>query len=247
MAVSASAPVFKNSIARWIDYRLPIFAFMHHQLDEYPTQNYWWILGSLVGITLVIMILAAITVAMHYTPEANFAFASVEHIMRDVNYGWLIRYLHTTSASMFFTLVYLHLARGSTTARTRRRGSCSGSSFLVLLPLVGVLETPAPLSAGIGRSEPTREHTSPAPTSEGVSYGMQVLKGCLKSGARTITVLTLALVGARPVAAETPEARVPSCLACHGEQGTSTNPEVPSLGLKRRLTWKSSPISIASK
>src|SRR5215831_14292438 len=115
MAVFASAPVFKNRIVRWIDYRLPIFTFMHHQLDEYPTPrnlSYWWNFGSLAGITLVIMILTGITLAMHYTPEANSAFDSVEHIMRDLNYGWLIRYLHTTGASMFFALVYLHTARG---------------------------------------------------------------------------------------------------------------------------------------
>jgi quinol-cytochrome oxidoreductase complex cytochrome b subunit len=115
MALSASPPVFKNRIVRWIDYRVPIFTFMHHQLDEYPTPrnlSYWWNFGSLAGITLVIMILTGITLAMHYTPEANSAFASVEHIMRDVNYGWLIRYLHTTGASMFFALVYLHTARG---------------------------------------------------------------------------------------------------------------------------------------
>src|SRR5215831_14517053 len=79
MAVFASAPVFKNRIVRWIDYRLPIFTFMHHQLDEYPTPrnlSYWWNFGSLAGITLVIMILTGITLAMHYTPEANSALAA---------------------------------------------------------------------------------------------------------------------------------------------------------------------------
>src|SRR5262250_3274930 len=108
-------PRFKNKIARWVDYRLPIFTFMHHQLDEYPTPrnlSYWWNFGSLAGITLVIMISTGITLAMHYWPEANSAFASVEHIMRDVNYGWLIRYLHTTGASMFFIVVYIHIFRG---------------------------------------------------------------------------------------------------------------------------------------
>jgi quinol-cytochrome oxidoreductase complex cytochrome b subunit len=74
--------------------------------------SYWWNLGSLAGITLVLMIVTGVVLAMHYTPEANSAFGSIEHIMRDVNYGWLIRYLHTTGASMFFALVYLHTARG---------------------------------------------------------------------------------------------------------------------------------------
>ena len=120
MAVSASAPVFKNRIVRWIDYRLPIFTFMHHQLDEYPTP-------------------------------------------RNLSY---------------------------------------------------------------------RTHLS-GPDSEGMSYGMERLKGYLRGGARAIALLTLAFVGARSGAAETPEARLPSCLACHGEQGTSSNAEVPSLGGQR--------------
>jgi ubiquinol-cytochrome c reductase cytochrome b/c1 subunit len=115
MTQAPRAPIFKSEIVRWIDYRLPIFTFMHQQLDEYPTPknlSYWWNFGSLAGITLVIMIVTGIVLAMHYTPEANSAFDSVEHIMRDVNDGWLFRYLHTTGASMFFALVYLHTARG---------------------------------------------------------------------------------------------------------------------------------------
>ena len=115
MTHTLRAPVFKNRFVEWVDYRLPIFTFMHHQLDEYPTPknlSYWWNFGSLAGITPVIMILTGIVLAMHYTPEAGSAFDSVEHIMRDVIYGWLIRYLHTTGASMFFALVYLHTARG---------------------------------------------------------------------------------------------------------------------------------------
>jgi quinol-cytochrome oxidoreductase complex cytochrome b subunit len=81
----------------------------------YPTPknlNYLWNFGSLAGITLVIMILTGITLAMHYTADGGSAFDSVEHIMRDVNYGWLVRYMHTTGASMFFALAYVHTARG---------------------------------------------------------------------------------------------------------------------------------------
>ena len=104
-----------NGVAQWIDYRLPVFSFIKHQLDEYPTPknlNYWWNFGSLAGITLVIMILSGIFLAMHYTPHVDHAFDSVEHIMRDVNYGWLIRYLHMNGASMFFLVVYIHMFRG---------------------------------------------------------------------------------------------------------------------------------------
>ena len=108
-------PKFSNPVIRWIDFRLPIFTFMHHELHEYPTPrnlNYLWNFGSLAGIVLVIMIATGIVLAMHYVPTFGGAFNSVEHIMRDVNYGWLIRYVHTTGASMFFAAVYIHIFRG---------------------------------------------------------------------------------------------------------------------------------------
>jgi ubiquinol-cytochrome c reductase cytochrome b subunit len=111
-----SAPAFKNPVVRWIDHRLPIFSFMNHELNEYPTPknlNYWWNYGSLAGIMLVIMIVTGIVLAMHYTPNVDTAFHSVEqHIMRDVNYGWLIRYIHMNGGSMFFLVVYIHIFRG---------------------------------------------------------------------------------------------------------------------------------------
>ncbi|MEX0808389.1 MAG: cytochrome b/b6 [Dongiaceae bacterium] len=108
-------PHFKNPIVRWIDYRLPVFSFMHHELNEYPTPknlNYWWNFGSLAGIVLVVMIVTGIVLAMHYTAHVDHAFDSVERIMRDVNYGWLIRYIHVNGASMFFILVFIHIFRG---------------------------------------------------------------------------------------------------------------------------------------
>jgi ubiquinol-cytochrome c reductase cytochrome b/c1 subunit len=99
----------------WIDYRLPVFSFMEHHLVEYPTPrnlSYWWNFGSLAGIVLVIMIATGIFLAMSYTAHVDYAFVSVERIMRDVNYGWLMRYLHMNGASMFFILVYIHIFRG---------------------------------------------------------------------------------------------------------------------------------------
>jgi ubiquinol-cytochrome c reductase cytochrome b subunit len=102
-------------LIRWIDYRLPFVAFLEHELHEYPTPrnlNYWWNFGSLAGIVLVIMIVTGVVLAMHYTPHADLAFDSVERIMRDVNYGWLLRYIHMNGASMFFLIVYIHLFRG---------------------------------------------------------------------------------------------------------------------------------------
>jgi len=105
----------RNPIVRWIDYRLPIFTYVNRELVDYPTPrnlSYWWNFGSLAGIMLVIMIVSGVFLAMFYTPEKNLAFDSVERIMRDVNYGWLVRYIHMVGASMFFALVYIHIFRG---------------------------------------------------------------------------------------------------------------------------------------
>ncbi|MGE5504004.1 MAG: cytochrome b [Actinomycetota bacterium] len=103
-----------NKIINWVDSRLPIFSMMQHSAVEYPTPknlNYWWNFGSLAGFMLVIMILTGIFLAMNYAANTAIAFDSVERIMRDVNYGWLLRYLHANGASMFFILVYIHIFR----------------------------------------------------------------------------------------------------------------------------------------
>ena len=110
-----STSTISNPVARWIDHRLPIFSFMNHELNEYPTPknlSYWWNFGSLAGITLMIMIITGITLSMHYTAHVDHACQSVERIMRDVNYGWLIRYIHMNGASFFFIVVYIHIFRG---------------------------------------------------------------------------------------------------------------------------------------
>ena len=110
-----SAAPAQGGVIGWLDHRLPIFTFMQHELHEYPTPknlNYWWNFGSLAGIVLVVMILSGIFLAMHYTPHVDYAFNSVERIMRDVNYGWLVRYIHMNGASMFFIVVYIHIFRG---------------------------------------------------------------------------------------------------------------------------------------
>jgi ubiquinol-cytochrome c reductase cytochrome b/c1 subunit len=105
----------RNRILRWIDYRLPFWDMVEDHYVEYPAPrnlNYWWNFGLLAGVILVIMIVTGVVLAMHYTPNADLAFDSVERIMRDVNYGWLIRYIHMNGASMFFLIVYIHLLRG---------------------------------------------------------------------------------------------------------------------------------------
>jgi len=105
----------KNPVIKWVEDRLPIAGMMHHALYEYPTPknlSYWWTFGSLAGFMLVVQIVTGIVLSMHYTAHVDLAFNSVEHIMRDVNYGWLLRYMHANGASMFFIVVYLHIFRG---------------------------------------------------------------------------------------------------------------------------------------
>ncbi len=105
----------KKGIIGWIDYRLPIFTYLEHSSTQYfvpKNLNYAWNFGSIALIILVLQIATGIFLAMHYTPHVNHAFDSVEHIMRDVNYGWLLRYMHAVGASMFFIAIYIHIGRG---------------------------------------------------------------------------------------------------------------------------------------
>jgi len=105
----------KSGFERWLDARLPIIRFTQEHLLSYPTPrnlNVWWTFGGILTFFLVLQILTGVVLAMHYTPDAGVAFDSVEHIMRDVNSGWLMRYLHSNGASMFFLAVYIHIFRG---------------------------------------------------------------------------------------------------------------------------------------
>jgi ubiquinol-cytochrome c reductase cytochrome b subunit len=106
---------FKNPVVNWIDTRLPVFTMMQKEYGVFPTPknfNYFWNFGALATINLMIMIATGIFLAMNYTPHVSMAFDSVERIMRDVNYGWLLRYVHANGASMFFIVVYIHIFRG---------------------------------------------------------------------------------------------------------------------------------------
>jgi ubiquinol-cytochrome c reductase cytochrome b subunit len=105
----------KNPVLNWVDTRLPIITLMSKEYGSFPTPknfNYFWNFGALATITLFIMIATGIFLAMNYDPSAGNAFNSVERIMRDVNYGWLIRYVHMNGASMFFLVIYIHIFRG---------------------------------------------------------------------------------------------------------------------------------------
>ena len=104
-----------SGFERWLDKRLPILRLTHDAMVDFPTPknlNYWYTFGGILAVCLVIQLITGIVLAMHYTPHVDMAFDSVEHIMRDVNYGWLLRYVHANGASMFFLAVYLHMFRG---------------------------------------------------------------------------------------------------------------------------------------
>ena len=115
MAIGLHDSPFKNPVIRWVDQRLPIFTMINKEYGSFPTPrnfNYFWNFGALAMINLMIMIATGIFLSMHYTPHTAYAFDSVERIMRDVNFGWLLRYVHMNGASMFFIVVYIHIWRG---------------------------------------------------------------------------------------------------------------------------------------
>ena len=96
----------------WIDERFPLSSFIKNHLTEYYAPknfNFWYLFGALALFVFVMQILTGIFLTMHYKPDAAQAFASVEYIMRDVSFGWLIRYMHSTGASLFFVVIYLHM------------------------------------------------------------------------------------------------------------------------------------------
>ena len=104
-----------KKLREWIDARFPMTKLWEEHLSQYYAPknfNFWYYFGSLALLVLVIQIITGIFLTMHYKPDSNLAFASVEYIMRDVDWGWLIRYMHSTGASMFFVVVYLHMFRG---------------------------------------------------------------------------------------------------------------------------------------
>lgn len=122
---------------RWV--KNSILSVVNNHLVDYPTpinQNYFFGFGSLAGVMLIIQILTGIFLAMHYTPHIDLAFSSVEHIMRDVNNGWLIRYAHANGASFFFIMVYIHIFRGlyyGSYITPREHLWCSGVLLFILM------------------------------------------------------------------------------------------------------------------
>jgi ubiquinol-cytochrome c reductase cytochrome b subunit len=105
----------KSGFERWLDSRLPIIRLGYDSFVDFPTPknlNYWYTFGGILTVCLMVQILTGIVLAMHYVPHVDYAFASIERIDRDVNFGWLLRNIHAVGASMFFLAVYLHIFRG---------------------------------------------------------------------------------------------------------------------------------------
>ena len=114
MKSNNKTPTAPKGLLGWIDARLPVMQFWRDHMAQYYAPknfNFWYYFGSLALLILVLQIVTGIFLTMHYKPDADLAFASVEYIMRDVDWGWLIRYLHSTGASAFFIVVYLHMFR----------------------------------------------------------------------------------------------------------------------------------------
>ena len=115
MENSSKPKKYKNAFLNWIEFRLPIISYIEKEYGDYPmpkNANYFWSFGALATILLVVLIVSGIFLAFHYTPHTEMAFDSVERIMRDVNYGWLMRYIHSNGASFFFIVIYIHILRG---------------------------------------------------------------------------------------------------------------------------------------
>ena len=121
-----------NNLMDWVNARAPgmMPVYRKHMTEYYAPKNFnfWYYFGCSRCVVLVNQILTGIFLTMHFKPAADEAFASVEYIMRDVEWGWLIRYMHSTGASLFFIVVYLHMFRGLMYGTTRSRASWCGSS-----------------------------------------------------------------------------------------------------------------------
>ena len=133
----------KHTKGRWVHN--PLLAILNNHIVDYPTPiniNYFYGIGSLAGMMLVVQILTGIFLAMHYTPHIDYAFDSVEHIMRDVSNGWLIRYAHANGASFFFIVVYIHIFRGlyyGSYMYPRQYLWCSGVIIFLLMMATGFM------------------------------------------------------------------------------------------------------------
>lgn len=115
MASSGTREPFDNTVVEWVDQRLPVFTLLTKEYRNFPTPknfNYFWNFGAIAMVMLILMIVTGLVLAMRYTAHADHAFDSVQYIMREVNWGWMLRYMHMNGASFFFIAVYIHMFRG---------------------------------------------------------------------------------------------------------------------------------------
>ena len=144
-----------QKLLTWIDDRFPLTALWESQWGKYVAPknfNFWYYFGSLAAFVLVMQIVTGIFLTMSYKPDATKAFESVEYIMRDVSWGWLIRYMHSTGASMFFIVVYLHMFRGLMYGSYRKPRELTwifGCLIYLCLMARGVLRLPAPVGPDV--------------------------------------------------------------------------------------------------
>ena len=120
----------QNKFLQWFEKRLPIGGLIHSSFVAYPTPrnlNYLWTFGGILSFMLGVQIVTGIVLAMHYTPHVDLAFRSIESIMRDVNFGWLLRYLHATARRCSSSPSIFICSAASITGHTRSRARCSGS------------------------------------------------------------------------------------------------------------------------
>ncbi len=113
--IAKTTYVPKRAAARWLEDRLPVLGLAHSAFVAFPSPrnlNYFWTFGGILTFMLLSQVVTGVALAMHYVPDASLAFGSIEHVMRDVDYGWLIRTAHANGASMFFLAIYIHMARG---------------------------------------------------------------------------------------------------------------------------------------
>jgi len=128
-----------KKVFSWVDERFPLDEMIKHELTEYPVPrnlNYMWSFGFLAMFVLIVQLVSGIFLAMHYKADVGMAFDSIQHIMRDVNYGWLIRYLHSTGASAFFAVIFIHIGRTLYYGSYRRPRELLWWTGLVLLLLL---------------------------------------------------------------------------------------------------------------
>ncbi len=144
--MSKAVPLSMNYHSKRLSIsKQPLLSVINQHLIEYPTPsnlNYFWGFGSIAGLTLLVQIATGIFLAMHYTPHVDYAFLSVEHIMRDVEGGWLLRYMHANGASMFFVAVYMHMFRSlyyGSYSSPRELVWCSGVVILLLMILTAFI------------------------------------------------------------------------------------------------------------